>query len=100
MTLNGILLVLGGCVQVCMSALLGMMGIFAGASIVDRRNPEPWVANLLGACVFVLPALGLLTAGVLIYMAFKRPVAMSHLWHLVSVVPFAAYFAWIAYLMR
>lgn len=100
MSVHGILLLVFACGQVVFAGVQGMFVIFSAASIIDRRSPSEFQALLLSNCMWFLPALGIGTAAWMVWKAFRRPTAWSHLWNAVPVLAFMVYVGCAAWLMR
>lgn len=93
MTLHAILLLVGAAAQLLLSGFMAMLVVFSAPVILGRITPGTMLAKVFDAWIFLLPVIGLLTAGVLCYLAFNQPRAVSHLWHLPSLVVFGGYIA-------
>lgn len=100
MSVHQVLLLVGALVQLGFAGFQLMFVIFSAASIIDRRDPGPLMQSVFTGCMVVVPLVALVTAGWLAYLAFNRPVASAHLWHLVPVCTGLAYLALAAWWMR
>lgn len=92
----GISLTLGILFQVVVGGMLGMLAIFAGASLHDRRELSALQSLILNQAMWLLPAVSAVIALFFIYQftaGGKRP---SLLWHLLPVAVGGLYLAYAA----
>ncbi|WP_058834977.1 hypothetical protein [Luteimonas abyssi] len=74
-------LIAGVFAQCTLAGIQGMLGIFAIASIVDRRTLNAVEQAVLPHCFWLLPAVPLAVAGLLVVAWFVRPGLLSYWWH-------------------
>lgn len=84
MSLGG--LIAGVIAQCMLAGVQGMLGIFAIASIFDRRTLNAVEQAVLPHCFWLLPAVPLAVATLLVIAWFVRPTLLSYWWHALPVL--------------
>ncbi|MCD9030961.1 DUF4175 domain-containing protein [Luteimonas sp. Y-2-2-4F] len=87
-------LVLGVIAQCVFAGVQAMLGIFAISSILDRRTLNAVEQAVLPHCIWLLPAVPLGVAALLVGAWFARPALLSYWWHALPVATFALFLAY------
>lgn len=84
-------LIIGVIAQLFFAGLQGLIVVFSGAAIANHSELTPLQDRLLSSLMLLLPAISLLTAGLLVVGYLSAAPWLSNLWHLLPVVGFGLY---------
>ncbi|WP_437880722.1 hypothetical protein [Pseudomonas sp. LRF_L74] len=90
-------LILGVALQVAFAGFQAMLVIFGGAAIANKHELSPLQNQLLMHCIWLLPAISLGVAGLLVYFYQTKSALLGNGWHL---LPIACCAVVVGYLIR
>lgn len=94
------MLLVGVAVQVLFAFFQFMMVVFSAAGTANTRDLTPGQQRILFSFMWLLPAISVATAAVLVVGYRLQASWLSHAWHAVPVVCAALYFAYALRLSR
>jgi len=78
--------VVGSFMQMVLALFLFMMAAFAGGGVVSGRNLPKWQIAILDLSIYLLPALCLISAGVVIFKYLNGGSNAAFWWYLLPIV--------------
>lgn len=92
--------VIGTFAQLCLAFFLFMLAAFAGGGYANGNSLKPLQIAILDFSLYLLPALCVISAGVVIMLYRKDAGAVAYLWYLLPVIGTVIYFLYTNTLTR
>lgn len=92
--------VIGTFTQLCFAFFLFMLAAFAGGGYANGNSLKPIQVAILDLSLYLLPALCVISAGVVIMLYRSDAGAVAYLWYLLPVIGTVIYFLYTNNLTR
>lgn len=87
--------IIGSYLQLALSGLLFMMAVFANGGLSNRGNLSKLSSMILAASMYLLPSIGILATGIVIYQYNHGGDASSYWWYIMPIFVAALYIIYI-----